>query len=96
VADTGLTRWTSPAETVPGLETPVCTPLLRPQLLLGAPQMWTFAMIVLFVIGVLKRLWPLLPLALILQGVAIWGTAQEQHWFEKAWRSIQYAKYYKP
>jgi len=53
-------------------------------------------MMVLFAIGFLKRLWPLLPLAVVLQLIAVWGTAQEQHWFQKIWRASRYATYYKP
>jgi len=97
MAEGALSAWVAPAEqTPPGFESPVCTATLRPQLLLGAPQFWSFAMMVLFAIGFLKRLWPLLPLAVVLQLIAVWGTAQEQHWFQKIWRASRYATYYKP
>jgi hypothetical protein len=45
---------------------------------------------------VLWKLWPVLPLAVILHAVAIWGTRQDEKWFEKVWRVITTKRYYKP
>jgi type IV secretory pathway TrbD component len=79
-----------------GFEVPVYRAALKPKLSLGAPRDWTFLVSALFALSVLYKLWPVLPLVAILHTVAIWGTRQDEHWFEKVARVIRTKRYYKP
>lgn len=78
-----------------GFEVPVYHGTLKPKLILGAPRDWTFLASAVAALSVFWKLWPLLPLVVVLHGVAIWGTRQDEKWFEKAWRVIRTKRYYK-
>ena len=78
-----------------GFEVPVYRAALKPKLSLGAHRDFTFLMFGIAALAFLWKLWPLLPLTAILQGVAIWGTRQDERWFSKVPRVIKYKRYYK-
>lgn len=78
-----------------GFEVPVFQGPLRPRLSLGAHRDFTYAMAVLLALGILYKLWALLPLAIFLQLGAIWATRQDQHWCQKISRVVRYKRYYK-
>lgn len=78
-----------------GFEVPVFKGPLRPRLSLGAHRDFTFAMAAIGALGFVWKLWALLPLVLILQLGAIWGTRQDEKWFAKVWRVVWYKRYYK-
>lgn len=79
-----------------GFEAPVFKGPLKPRLSLGAPRDFTFTMIGGFALGLLYKLWAILPLTIILEGIAIWGTYQDEKWFQKVLRAMRYKRYYKP
>jgi type IV secretory pathway TrbD component len=82
-------------DTPAGFEVPVYRAALRPKLMLGAPTDFTALMLGAAGFGFLWRLWPLLPLVVILHSFAIWGTRQDAKWFEKALQVLKYKRYYK-
>jgi type IV secretory pathway TrbD component len=79
-----------------GFEVPLFQGPLKPRLSLGAPRDWTFAMAALGALGLLYKLWALVPLVVLLQVGAIWGTRQDDKWFQKIPRVMRYKRYYKP
>lgn len=79
-----------------GFEVPVYKGPLRPKLTAGAPTDFSLAMFGVFALGCFYKLWAVLPLAIILQVVAIWGTRQDDRWFQKVGRAVFYKRYYKP
>ena len=78
-----------------GFEVPIYAGPLKPKLCLGAPRDFTYAMLGLGALAVLWKMWPLLPLVVILQVGAIWGTRQDTQWFAKILRVAKYKRYYK-
>jgi type IV secretory pathway TrbD component len=78
-----------------GFEVPVYQGPLKPKLLAGAPADFTLLMFGGFVLGIFYKLWAVLPLTVLLQGGAIWGTAQDEKWFQKILRVVNYKRYYK-
>ena len=78
-----------------GFEVPVYRAVLKPKLSLGAHRDWTFIMLGVAALAFLYKLWPVLPLVVVLQAVAVWGTRQDEKWFEKVLRVVKYKRYYK-
>lgn len=79
-----------------GFEVPVYKGPLRPKLTAGAPSDWSLGMFGLFGLGCFYKLWAVLPLAILLQCFAVWGTRQDEKWFQKLRRVVRYKRYYKP
>lgn len=79
-----------------GFEVPIYRAALKPRLALGAPRDWTFGVSAVAALALLYKLWPVLPMVALLHGVAIWGTRQDEHWFEKIVRVVRTKRYYKP
>jgi len=65
------------------------------RLSLGAPRDFTIINVAGAAIAFLWRLWPLLPLAVVLQLGAAWATRLDPHWLAKGWRVWRYKAYYK-
>lgn len=78
-----------------GFEIPIYRGPLKPRLLLGIPKDFAALLLASGMLGVLWRLWALLPLVGVLYLFALWGTRQDPKWFEKAWQTIKYKRYYK-
>jgi type IV secretory pathway TrbD component len=92
---TGRRRGTWRDDTPEGFAVPVYHAALKPRLALGAHQDVTAGLFGLATLAFIWRLWPVLPLAAILQGIAVWGTRQDERWFQKVERVIRYKLYYK-
>jgi type IV secretory pathway TrbD component len=78
-----------------GFEVPIYQGPLLPKLTAEAPTDWTLLMFGCFGLGCFYRLWAVLPLTLILQLFAVWGTRQDAQWFTKMLRAFRYKRYYK-
>ena len=65
----------------PGFELPVYQGLMQPQLIAGAPRPFVIPLVTVTAVGLVWRLWFVLPLALLLHGFAVWGTRQDPHWW---------------
>jgi type IV secretory pathway TrbD component len=79
-----------------GFEVPVYKGPLIPRLAAGAPRDFAFLMLGLFLLAAFWRLFAVLPLTLCLQLFAVWGTRQDEKWFQKVPRVVRYKRYYKP
>ncbi len=77
-----------------GFDVPIYHALLRPRLLLGAPRNVTIFLVTGTGIAILWHAWPVIPLAVILQAFAAWGTRQDPDWFSIVLRCWTYKKYY--
>ena len=78
-----------------GFEVPVYRTALRTQLVLGAPRQVAAILSAGAGFGFLWKVWVLLPLVGILWAFAAWGCRIDEKWFEKAWQTVKYKKYYK-
>jgi hypothetical protein len=79
-----------------GFEVPAYKGPLKPKLLAGAPTDFSLLMFGGFGCGCFYRLWAVLPLTILLQLFAILGTRQDEKWFQKMLRAVEYKRFYKP
>lgn len=82
-------------DTPEGFEVPVHHAALKPRLMLGAHADVTTVLAGGAVLAFIWQVWPVLPLALILQAMAVWCTRWDDKWFQKVSRVVRYKMYYK-